>query len=62
MDEIPLKKIENYMKNLYNGNSKEDARSLANKACDEFGLWNDNLTIPDEIYELAYDVTEEQTK
>ncbi len=59
MDEISLAKIESFMKDLYNGCSEEDAGSLASKACDEFGLWVDDLLIPDEVYEMAYDITKD---
>lgn len=57
MDEIPIAKIEKFMRELYNGSSEEDAGSLASKACDEFGLWENDLFIPDGVYEIAYDVT-----
>jgi len=59
MDEISLAKIESFMRDLYNGSTEEDAGSLARMACDEFGLWQDDLLIPDDIYELAYSITAE---
>lgn len=52
-------KIIEFMYQMNNGVSEEDAGSLAYKACDEFGLWNVDDTIPEWVYSLAYEVMQD---